>query len=108
MQTYHLYESDKPQKKFYVEFVNPDTGREKKVYFGGIKPNGLPYEAFIDHKDEDRKANYIRRHQAREDWNNLNKAGTWSRYILWGEPTMRASIKNMEKMFDIRIIKKKK
>ena len=103
MQTYHFYESDKPQKKFYVKFINSDSGREKKVYFGAAGMSDM-----TQHKDEDRKANYIRRHQAREDWTNLNKAGTWSRYILWGEPTMRASIKNMEKMFDIRIIKKKK
>jgi hypothetical protein len=106
MQTFYLYKSDKPTKKFYVEFINPDTGRQKRVYFGGIKPNGVPYEAYIDHKDEERKKRYINRHKDREDWDDLFMPGTWARFLLWGEPTLRESITDMKKRFNIKIIKK--
>jgi hypothetical protein len=99
----YLFESDKPNKKYMVYFINPKTGRPKKVYFGAIKPNGKPYEDFTTHKDPERKMRYLKRH-AKEDWNDLTKAGAWSRYILWNKPTLDASIKDMNKRFDIKII----
>lgn len=102
MQTFHLYESDKPAKKFYVEFINPDTGRQKKIYFGSSG-----FQDMRQHKDEERKKRYINRHKNREDWDDLTKAGTWSRFLLWAEPTLRDSIKEMNKMFNIKIIKHK-
>jgi hypothetical protein len=64
------------------------------------------YSDYIIHKDPKRKVNYIKRHQVNEDWNDLNKAGTWSKYILWNKPTLQKSIKNMENKFNINIIKK--
>ena len=61
------------------------------------------YSDFTQHKDEERKQNYITRHKVNEDWTDLNKAGTWSRYILWNKKTIKTSIKDMEKRFNINI-----
>lgn len=61
------------------------------------------YSDYTIHKDSKRKDNYIKRHQVNEDWTDLNKAGTWSKYLLWNKPTLQESIKNMEKRFDIII-----
>jgi len=93
---YYLFKSDKATKKFYVL-----TPSDKKIYFGASG-----YSDYTKHKDPYRKYLYILRHQKNEDWDDLNKAGTWARYILWGEPTLKDSIKEMEKMFNIKIIKK--
>lgn len=73
----------------------------KIVQFGDAR-----YSDYTAHKDEKRMERYISRHQANEDWSNIKKAGTWSRYILWNKPSLQASIEDMERRFgiDIRII----
>ena len=60
---------------------------------------------FTRHKDPERKARYINRHK-KEDWTDPYRASTLSRYILWNLPTIGASIKDMNRRFGIKIIKK--
>ena len=72
----------------------------KKITFGA---KGYSDYTII-HKDDHRKNNYIKRHQVNEDWEDLEKAGTWSRYILWNKPTLKASIRDMERKFNIKIL----
>ena len=112
MSKFYLYKSDKPSKKYYVEFKNPDTSRSRirnparnirmtKIYFGAT---GYP-DFILSGGDEERKKRYIARHKKREDWSSpYAGAGVWSRYILWGEKTLPKSIKAMEKHFNIKII----
>lgn len=107
MNTYYLYNSDKPNKKYFVEFVNKDTARIKRIYFGAIRPNGIPYEAYIDHKNEERKNRYLARHKANEDWTKPSP-GFFSRWILWNKPSLTASIKDINQRFNIKIINKTK
>lgn len=102
----YLYKSDKPAKKYYIEYTT-NEGNTKKIYFGAIRPNGIPYEAFIDHKNEDRKNRYIKRHQSRENWNELSP-GMLSRFLLWNKPSLTASIKDTNERFNIKIINKTK
>lgn len=104
MNKFYLYKSDKPSKKYYVEFENPDSrirkARMKRIYFGAAG-----YPDFILSGDEEKKKRYIARHKKREDWSSpYAGAGVWSRYILWGEKTLPKSIKAMEKHFNIKII----
>ncbi len=103
MNTFYLYKSDKPKKKYFVEFENPATSRQKRIYFGAAN-----YPDFIlSGGDEKKKERYIARHQKRENWSSpYAGAGVWSRYILWGEPTLTKSIKAMEKKFNIKIVNK--
>jgi hypothetical protein len=55
------------------------------------------------HHDDYRKANYIRRHKEREDWTKqgIMTAGFWSRYLLWNKPTLKESLEDIKKRFDI-------
>lgn len=89
MIAYYPYKSDKPDKKF---FIITSTG--KKVYFGSANMSD-----FTLHKDPLRKNAYIKRHQKREDWNNKDTAGFWSRWYLWNLPTKEASYQDIKKRF---------
>ena len=90
---YIIIKSKKLHKKYDV--INT---LGKVISFGDNR-----YSDFTKHKNEERKMNYIKRHQ-NEDWTDLNKSSTWSRYILWNKPTMKESINDMKKLFNIKII----
>lgn len=90
-----LTKSDKADKKWMV--ILPDG---KKVRFGGAG-----YSDFTIHKDPERKERYIDRHKAREDWEDWKTAGFYSRWLLWNKPTLRESIADTNKRFNIHIIK---
>jgi hypothetical protein len=99
----HLYVSDKPTKKFYIQFINPDTGREKKVYFGAAGMSD-----FTINKDEDRKARYLKRHRGMgEDYTNIYTPGALSKFLLWNKSTLSASIKDANERFGVKIIRKR-
>ena len=87
-----LKKSSNPDKK-YDAFVEG-----KKVSFGASG-----YSDFTKHKDEERKRNYIARHQVNQNWNDLKTAGSWSRWLLWEKKTIPEAIRNMEKKFNIDI-----
>jgi len=89
---YFLKESTRKGKKYNITL--PDN---KIVHFGAIG-----YEDYTMHHDDERKDRYISRHK-KEDWTDLSKAGTWSRYILWNKKTLNSSIDDMEDRFDIKI-----
>jgi len=96
VRTFFLSTSTRPEKKYMVfDYENPD----KVIHFGQ-----KGFSDYTLHKNPLRKKAYVLRHKVREDWTDLTKAGTWSRYLLWGEPTLDASIKAMEKRFNIQIV----
>jgi hypothetical protein len=104
----YLYKSDKPTKKFYIQFINPDTGREKKVYFGAIKPNGEPYDDYTITKNDEQKARYLKRHRGMgEDYTNIYTPGALSKFLLWNKPTISASIKDANERFGVKIVRKR-
>jgi hypothetical protein len=98
MNDYYLEKSNRKDKKYMVHFINPETKRINTIHFGSKN-----YSDMTQHKDEKRKERYIKRHQKNEDFGNLKKAAAWARYILWGEKTIKKSIKEMEKKFNIKI-----
>ena len=57
------------------------------------------------HHDPEQKHRYLLRHQARENWtrSGLETAGFWSRWLLWNEPSLQASKRDMERRFCLRI-----
>lgn len=98
-----LTKSDNPKKKWMV--ILPDG---KKVRFGATG-----YDDFTQaNKDEERylekKKRYLERHKKREDWNDWETAGFYSRWLLWNKPSLRDSIKDTNKRFNIHIIKVRK
>lgn len=62
------------------------------------------------HKDPRVKSAYIARHRALgELWNKkgIDTAGFYSRFVLWGEPSLEASIDKLNKKYkDVRFILK--
>lgn len=101
-----VYLSKSPQatKKYMVQ-VEQKNGNYKTVHFGAEG-----YSDYTKHKDPERKQRYITRHKKRENWgkSGINTAGFWSRWLLWGEPTLTASKKAIEKKFGVKIIRGKK
>ena len=94
MRTYTLTKSKSKNKKFKIT-------NGKTLNFGQKGASD-----FTIHKDPKRKKNYINRHKTREDFNDLNSAGAWSKNLLWNKNTLNKSIKDMENRFNINIIKK--
>ena len=86
-----LKKSSRKGKRF-MAIIN-----EKKYHFG--LENGSTY---IDHHDKTKRDNYIKRHSARENWNEINP-GSLSRFILWGEHTkIEKNVRDYIKKFNIK------
>ena len=69
--------SPRDKKRFMIEFSNP----KKIIHFGA--QNG---STFIDHGDEIKRYNYLKRHEVNENWDEINP-GSLSAFILWGPST---------------------
>ena len=48
-----------------------------------------------------KKESYLARHRVNEDWNDVMSAGALSRWILWNESTIEASVKDFKKRFNL-------
>lgn len=92
-----LQPSSRKDKKFEISF-----GDGTKVNFGAAGMSD-----YTLHKDAERKARYIARHMRNEDWsaNGYQTAGFWSRWLLWNQPSLAASIADVRKRFGIQISK---
>jgi hypothetical protein len=81
--------------KYKAIFTNDD--RKYSVKFGAVG-----YSDFTIHKDEDRKERYLKRHKGMgEHWNQPDTPGALSRWVLWNLPTLKASIEDFKKRFDL-------
>lgn len=67
--------STRQNKRLQATFSNGKT-----VHFGLKGGN-----TYIDHQDKQKRENYLKRHKAREDWNNPYSAGALSKFLLWGD-----------------------
>jgi len=90
--------STNPQKKYMATFYE-DKNKKKKIKTVHFGANGM--SDYTKHKDKSRKKRYISRHKSRENWEDFMSAGSLSRYILWGEPTLRESIKKYKEKFNL-------
>lgn len=93
---YYLSNSNDKKHKFIIL-----TPKNKHIKFGAYG-----YSDYTIHKNDDRKKAYIDRHMKNENWNDLNTAGFWSRWLLWNKKTLKESINNTKKKFKIDIIQK--
>lgn len=69
--------STRKDKRLMVQFSNGVV-----VHFG---QKGA--QTYIDEGDKIKRSNYLSRHGASEDWTDPYKAGTLSRFLLWGDST---------------------
>ena len=84
--------------KRYKAIFYDDKGKKlRTVQFGDNR-----YEAYIDHKDKERRSRYLDRHRKNENWNNYLSAGALSRWILWGASTsIKENIKKYKTRFKL-------
>jgi hypothetical protein len=94
-----ITKSDNPKKKYKI-VLTYDDGKTKTIHIG---QEGA--DDFTKTGDEEAKKRYISRHKKREDWTSsgIKTAGFWSRWLLWNEKTLKESIKDMEKKFNLKI-----
>ena len=60
-------------------------------------------KTFIDHQDEKKKKNWIKRHKNDKGYNNPHSGIYHSRKLLWTEPTLEKAIKKYEKEHNVKI-----
>lgn len=87
-------------------FIKKCEGKYKFVAIIGKKRIAFGARGYSDyriHRDKKRKANYIARHRARENWNDIYSKGFWSRWLLWNKETLQKSIADTAKRFDLSI-----
>lgn len=91
-----IRKSKKAEKKY-------DLLNEHKEYILSFGASG--YEDYTIHKDPERKERYIKRHKKNERWgkSGIYTAGFWSRWITWNLPTLRASIQDVNRRFNINV-----
>lgn len=90
-----ITESPSRTKKLKAVF-RLDSGRSKTIHFGA-----KGYDDYTIHNDKHRRDNYIRRHSARENFNDPLTAGALSRWILWNKTTLDASIRDFCRRFGL-------
>lgn len=84
-------------KKYMAIFFDDNNKRIKTTHFGA---RGM--SDFTIHKDKERKERYLKRHQKRENWNDPKTAGALSKWILWNKPTLKGSIRDYKKRFNLK------
>ena len=110
MTTVEIKKSTNPKKKYMAIFINEnkDGKKSKKtIHFGSSanKDYTIYYKDEGKKKANERKELYLNRHRKREDWTNPQTAGTLSKEILWNKPTVKASISDYVKKFNLKLIK---
>ena len=87
-----------------VAIIN-ENGRTKHVHFGQKGASD-----YTKHKDKNRMYRYIQRHGGKtmnsttsykENWskNEYRTPGFWSRWLTWNKPTLKLSIRDINKRF---------
>ena len=68
----------------------------RKINFGSAVGS-----TYIDHGDEVKRTNYLKRHKVNEDWTKIN-AGSLSALILWGpSKDINVNIANYKNKFGL-------
>jgi hypothetical protein len=83
-------------KKWRATFTHED-GKETHTDFGDAT-----MEDYTQHHDGLRRANYLSRHRARENWRDPTSAGSLSRHLLWGDSTsLQQNFRNFKRKFSL-------
>ncbi len=82
--------------KYTVVVLNKETNRETTISFGAYG-----YSDYTQHNDVKRKELYDARHIKNEDWDDPLTAGFWAKWILWNKPTIKDSIADVVKRFNL-------
>ena len=91
-----IFRDSTNKNKKMMAIFSKDGKKIKTTHFGQKGASD-----YTIHKDNERKQRYINRHKKRENWNNPMSAGSLSRYILWNKKTIKNSIKDYKKRFNL-------
>jgi hypothetical protein len=97
-----IRKSHKSEKKYDAIFDK--DGKEKVVPFGARGYNDfiIYNRKFGNNTAKTRKQRYIKRHSGMgEHWNKPDTPGALSRWILWNKPSLKGSLRDFRKRFDI-------
>jgi len=99
-----LKKSRRQNKKFVVRDEKRTTHFGDDRYRDFLLMNDRNSKYYEPNKDEREKvrSNYRQRHKG-DNLDNPFSAGALSYYLLWNKPTLRASIKDYEEKFGIKI-----
>lgn len=89
-----ITKSPKKDKKLMAVFDK--DGKQIVRHFGA-----KGYSDYTQHKNLARMTRYSNRHKSRENWNDPTTPGALSKYILWNKPSLRASITDYKKRFNL-------
>jgi hypothetical protein len=92
-----IKKSTNPKKKYMAIFRDEKGKKVKTTHFGAASFSHYPI-----HKNKERKKRYIDRHKKNENWNDKFSAGALSRWILWNKPTLRDSIADYKRRFNLK------
>ena len=95
MKLIDVRDSTRKGKKLLARFQKKD-GSVVSVHFGQAGST-----TFSSGATEDKKNAYLKRHAPRENWNNPVTAGALSRWILWNKRSLKASIADFKKRFNL-------
>ena len=87
-----LTKATNPEKKYKV-IVEKD-GKKRTIQFGQKGASD-----YTKNGDKERRERYDKRHKKREDWSDPFTGGYWAKNLLWNQPTIRGSIRDIEKRF---------
>jgi hypothetical protein len=95
-----LQKPNNPKYKYEAIFINLETNKEKKVPFGASDYNDYIIYNKIGSKEEadKHKERYQKRHQ-KDNITDPLTPGSLSWYLLWGKPTLGASLRDYLKKF---------
>jgi hypothetical protein len=93
-----LQEAENHLKKYQAIRISP-VAKYTSIEFG--RAGSSDYTISRDKKMKDA---YLARHYPRENWENLDTAGAWSRWLSWNKPSISESIADIERRFGVKII----
>ncbi len=104
--TYYLFRSDKPAKKFvmlmpshnHIHHFGSSAHRDFTLM---NNKNNKFYEADKEKRDKI-KTNYLNRHK--KDPKGEHAPSSMSDLILWSKPTLRGGIKTYERKFGVKVV----
>jgi hypothetical protein len=89
-----ITKSPKKDKKLMAVFEK--DGKKIVRHFGA-----KGYSDYTIHKTPERMRRYTNRHKSRENWNDPTTPGALSKYILWNKPSLRSSISDYKRRFNL-------
>jgi hypothetical protein len=98
--------SKKSQGKLKLSKItrSPNKGKKLRAHFSDGTHTDFGAAGMSDytkHKNPERMKRYLSRHKKRENWRSPKTAGALSRWVLWNKPSLRDSINDYKKRFNL-------